>query len=346
MSARRRTRPSCASRASGASWSTSRSRDRRMTLCALERPGPFSSPARRAASARRRRAGSPHAGRALALVGLEPERLEALAAELGRPARVVRVRRHRPAASTRGRRHRRRFGPIDAVVANAGIANQGTVAVSPVDAEARTIEVNLIGVLRTVGADAPARDGAPRLLPAGGVGGGVRRAARDGRVRRVEGRASSTSARAAARGRAQGVGVGVAYLRGSTPTSSATCAPTSRQFDEMLRRSPARSARSLPVGECADALRRRHRAAAAHGVRAALARPARRAPAALHERPRRPHAAPARRAPPPTPRARRAGARPLLRRAQRGERRGGGSAPPRGASRRSAAGDDGAAGRS
>ena len=41
------------------------------------------------------------------------------------------------------------------VVANAGIANLGTVAVGDVDALVRTIEVNLIGVIRTVTAALP-----------------------------------------------------------------------------------------------------------------------------------------------------------------------------------------------
>ncbi len=47
------------------------------------------------------------------------------------------------------------FGRIDVVVANAGIANNGTVAVNPADALARTVEVNLIGVMRTVSATLP-----------------------------------------------------------------------------------------------------------------------------------------------------------------------------------------------
>jgi len=47
------------------------------------------------------------------------------------------------------------FGRIDVVVANAGIANLGTVALGPVDALVRTVEVNLIGVMRTVSAALP-----------------------------------------------------------------------------------------------------------------------------------------------------------------------------------------------
>ncbi|NLU78309.1 SDR family oxidoreductase [Micromonospora sp. HNM0581] len=48
-----------------------------------------------------------------------------------------------------------RFGAIDVVVANAGIANIGTVSTGAVDALARTIEVNLTGVVRTVSATLP-----------------------------------------------------------------------------------------------------------------------------------------------------------------------------------------------
>ncbi|BCJ62841.1 SDR family oxidoreductase [Micromonospora endophytica] len=48
-----------------------------------------------------------------------------------------------------------RYGGIDVVVANAGVANLGTVATGPVEALVRTIEVNLSGVVRTVSAALP-----------------------------------------------------------------------------------------------------------------------------------------------------------------------------------------------
>ncbi|GGF37434.1 short-chain dehydrogenase/reductase [Williamsia phyllosphaerae] len=47
------------------------------------------------------------------------------------------------------------YGCLDVVVANAGVAEAGTVAVTPIDALARTVEVNLIGVMRTVHATLP-----------------------------------------------------------------------------------------------------------------------------------------------------------------------------------------------
>jgi NAD(P)-dependent dehydrogenase (short-subunit alcohol dehydrogenase family) len=96
------------------------------------------------------------AGARLALVGLEPDRLAALAAELG-PGHVHaecdvtdQSTVDRAIASTVDA-----FGRIDIVLANAGIASHGTVAVTPVDALARTIEVNLVGVVRTVHAALP-----------------------------------------------------------------------------------------------------------------------------------------------------------------------------------------------
>lgn len=95
-------------------------------------------------------------GARIALVGLEPERLAALAAELG-PAHTwfecdvtVQDELDRAVAHVVDT-----LGGIDTVIANAGVANNGTVAVNPPDALARTIEVNLVGVVRTVGATLP-----------------------------------------------------------------------------------------------------------------------------------------------------------------------------------------------
>jgi short-subunit dehydrogenase len=95
-------------------------------------------------------------GARLALVGLEPERLHALAAALG-PAHVAieadvsdtdAVRRAVAAAVEH-------LGGLDVVVANAGIADNATVAVTPVEAQLRTIDVNLGGAVRTVSAALP-----------------------------------------------------------------------------------------------------------------------------------------------------------------------------------------------
>ena len=95
-------------------------------------------------------------GARLSLVGLEPELLAALAAELGEghvwfECDVTdQAALERAVAGTAGA-----LGGIDVVIANAGVASNGTVAVGPVEALVRTIEVNLTGVVRTVSATLP-----------------------------------------------------------------------------------------------------------------------------------------------------------------------------------------------
>jgi NAD(P)-dependent dehydrogenase (short-subunit alcohol dehydrogenase family) len=92
-------------------------------------------------------------GARLSLVGREPERLAAVRDELGAghvwfEADVTdQASLDAAAAGTVAA-----LGGIDVVVANAGISNNGTVASNPADAVARTIEVNLVGVARTVSA--------------------------------------------------------------------------------------------------------------------------------------------------------------------------------------------------
>ena len=92
-------------------------------------------------------------GARLSLVGLEPELLAALAAELGEGHVWFECDVTNQAALERAVAGTlETLGGIDVVIANAGIASNGTVAVGPVEALVRTIEVNLTGVVRTVSA--------------------------------------------------------------------------------------------------------------------------------------------------------------------------------------------------
>jgi len=92
-------------------------------------------------------------GMRLALVGLEPERLAALANELGPGHLWIECDVTDGAAMRRAAAQAvEALGGLDVVVANAGIAAHGTVAVTPIEAMARVVEVNLIGVINTVGA--------------------------------------------------------------------------------------------------------------------------------------------------------------------------------------------------
>ena len=95
-------------------------------------------------------------GLRLGLVGLEPERLEALAAELGPDHTWVECDvTDQDAVDAAVRTVVDELGGVDVVVANAGVANHGTIRTSPVSALVRTIDVNLIGVVRTVSATLP-----------------------------------------------------------------------------------------------------------------------------------------------------------------------------------------------
>jgi NAD(P)-dependent dehydrogenase (short-subunit alcohol dehydrogenase family) len=95
-------------------------------------------------------------GAQVSLVGIEPELLEQRAQELG--PRAAWFEADVTDADALGRAVDatvERFGAIDVVIANAGIAPIGTVATIDPDAFERTIEINLLGVWRTVRATLP-----------------------------------------------------------------------------------------------------------------------------------------------------------------------------------------------
>jgi NAD(P)-dependent dehydrogenase (short-subunit alcohol dehydrogenase family) len=95
-------------------------------------------------------------GARVALVGLEPERLAAVAAELGPEHLWVEADvTDAEALEAAVRRVVDTFGGLDIVVANAGIAPLTTVMTSSAHALSRTIEVNLIGAMLTTHAALP-----------------------------------------------------------------------------------------------------------------------------------------------------------------------------------------------
>ncbi|HEX6674324.1 MAG TPA: SDR family oxidoreductase [Actinomycetes bacterium] len=95
-------------------------------------------------------------GARVALVGLERQALAALADSLGPEHAWQECDVTDQAGLDRAvAAVAEALGGIDVVVANAGIASRGTIVVGDIEAHVRTIEVDLIGVVRTVSATLP-----------------------------------------------------------------------------------------------------------------------------------------------------------------------------------------------
>jgi NAD(P)-dependent dehydrogenase (short-subunit alcohol dehydrogenase family) len=95
-------------------------------------------------------------GASVALVGLEPEELERVASQCGTNAAWFECDvTDKEALAGAVIAAVERFGGIDVCMANAGIATGGPVRSTDPDAFERTIEVNLLGVWRTVRACLP-----------------------------------------------------------------------------------------------------------------------------------------------------------------------------------------------
>lgn len=95
-------------------------------------------------------------GMNVVLAGLEPERLHALAAELGDGTLTAECDvTSRGELATAVEQAVERFGAIDVVVANAGVAAVGSVETSDPDTWERVVEIDLLGVYRTVHAALP-----------------------------------------------------------------------------------------------------------------------------------------------------------------------------------------------
>jgi NAD(P)-dependent dehydrogenase (short-subunit alcohol dehydrogenase family) len=96
------------------------------------------------------------AGARVSCVGLEPEPLQQVAASCGADAIHVEVDVTDADALERAVTETvERFGGIDVVVANAGVAPAGTMRHSDPEAFDRTIEINVLGVARTIRACLP-----------------------------------------------------------------------------------------------------------------------------------------------------------------------------------------------
>lgn len=202
-------------------------------------------------------------GARLALAGLEPDRLEALARELGPrhswfACDVTDAEGLRRAAAHAVEHH----GGIDVVVANAGIAAHGTVAVTPAEVMARVVEVNLTGVINTVSATLAhvvARKGYILLVSsAAAIATSPGLAAYAGAKSGVEHFGNALRAEVAHKG----VAVGVAHPCW-IETDMVRDASDMESFRRMLKALPGPFGKVTPVQDCAaaivDAIDRRRR---------------------------------------------------------------------------------------
>ena len=193
-------------------------------------------------------------GAKLALVGLEPDELREGRRRLRPRRRLVRGRRHRHRARSRRRSQGtvERFGGIDVVIANAGIATGGSVRDDRPGRLGARRRGQPARQLAHRARGAAARDRAPRLRAAGRLRGGDRARAVHVRLLRQQGRRRGVRRLPAHGGRARSASTSAwRTSRGSTPTWCA--APTSaRAWPACARRSAARSARRYPLSDVAD----------------------------------------------------------------------------------------------
>ncbi|WP_329135186.1 SDR family oxidoreductase [Streptomyces sp. NBC_00670] len=191
-------------------------------------------------------------GMKVALVGLEPEALKEVAERLHTEGAYwhADVTDHE-AMSRVAAEVRERFGRVDVVVANAGVALGGPFAVSDPDSWRRVIEVNLIGSTVTARAFLPAlRERRGYLLQVASLAAltpapmmSAYCASKSG----VEAYAHSLRAEVAH----EGVGVGVAYLSW-TDTDMVRGADQDDVMRELRQRLPWPSNKTYPLGPAVD----------------------------------------------------------------------------------------------
>lgn len=195
-------------------------------------------------------------GMNVVLAGLEPERLSALAAELGDRAVEAQCDVTAPdqleSAVATGLD---RFGSIDVVIANAGVNAVGSVESSDPAAWEQVIEVDLMGVVRTVRAALPhviARQG--YILPVASLAAAVP----------IPLSASYTAAKHGVNGfthalrgevRSRGVAVGCAYF-GLIDTDLVRRSSADPATEAMRAAMPSALGRAVPVERAGEAIER------------------------------------------------------------------------------------------
>lgn len=193
-------------------------------------------------------------GAGVALVGLEPDLLKQVSERLhGESAYWHADVTDREAMTQVAGEVQERFGTVDIVVANAGVANGGTFAASDPDPWHRVIEVNLLGSAVTARAFLPAltesRGYLLQIASLAAIIPAPMMTAYCASKAGVEAYAHSLRAEVAH----QGVGVGVAYLSW-TDTDMVRGADQDEVMRELRQRLPWPARKTYPLGPAVDRL--------------------------------------------------------------------------------------------
>ncbi len=194
-------------------------------------------------------------GARVALAGLEPDRLAGLARELGGGHAWYECDvTDQAALDATVSGAVAALGGLDVVVANAGIASYGTVAISPPEALARVVDVNLTGAIRTAQAALPhlrARRGYLLFVSSaaalGALPGMAVYAATKIALQHFAGALRLEVAH-------EGVSVGVAYPGWIETDLMEDVVRDIPGFDELRRKLPPPFSTVTSLGDCADAL--------------------------------------------------------------------------------------------
>ena len=196
-------------------------------------------------------------GAKLVLTDVDAAALAAISGELGGDERVLTVVadvRDLAAMNAAAEQAVEKFGGIDAVLANAGIASYGSVLQVDPQAFQRVIDVNLVGVFHTVRATLPAVIERKRLRADRLLVGGVRGRARHEPLRRLQGRRRTPRQRVAFGGRPpRRHGRLGAHVLDRHARWSATPRPTCRRSTTAVRSCPWPLNKTTSVDDCAAA---------------------------------------------------------------------------------------------
>jgi len=207
-------------------------------------------------------------GDQVVLVGLEPERLQALGAELGEGALAVEADVRDPTALRAAvARAEERFGGIDVVIANAGLGVGGPVATTDPALFEAMVAVNVVGTFHTIQAAVPALRASKGYLLVVSSLAAASRTAGFGGYSATKAAVETLAATARLELAADGIDVGIAYF-GFLDTDLVRDVAQTQGFEAMRATLPGFLAKTAPLEGAIDKM-----VAAVDGRRQVVAHP-------------------------------------------------------------------------